>query len=68
LKWVRAQTFHDVELTPVVVISGSISNEDVRLAYQCGANCVITKPADWGKTRERIGGLLMFLRDYMRTV
>jgi two-component system, chemotaxis family, response regulator Rcp1 len=29
---------------PVVVISGSRNTEDVRRAYQLGANCFITKP------------------------
>jgi chemotaxis family two-component system response regulator Rcp1 len=33
-----------LECIPVVVISGSRNAEDVRRAYQLGANCFITKP------------------------
>jgi two-component system, chemotaxis family, response regulator Rcp1 len=34
-----------LECIPVVVISGSRNSEDVRRAYQLGANCSITKPS-----------------------
>jgi two-component system, chemotaxis family, response regulator Rcp1 len=33
-----------LECVPVLVVSGSQNAEDVRKAYQLGANCFITKP------------------------
>jgi CheY-like chemotaxis protein len=46
---VLADIKRDVELwrIPVVVISGSYSEQDVRRAYDLGANCYITKPVDF---------------------
>jgi len=32
--------------TPVLILSGSQNQEDVRKAYQLGANCFITKPGN----------------------
>jgi CheY-like chemotaxis protein len=34
-----------LETVPVVIVSGSENREDVRRAYQLGANCYINKPA-----------------------
>ncbi len=36
----------ELRLLPVVVLTSSQSTEDIRLAYEGGANCYVTKPAD----------------------
>lgn len=46
LRWIRARPeFNNI---PVVVLSGSESEEDVRQAYACGANAYLIKPLGFG--------------------
>lgn len=48
---VLAEIKHDVELAaiPVVILTTSASDDDARRAYQCHANCYVTKPVDLDK-------------------
>lgn len=65
----RANGFEALELIrgddalctlPVVVLSTSRSQEDVRKAYRLGANAFITKPTSFGELVEAVRSLLGF--------
>ena len=68
LRWIRSQKPRDIGLIPVVIMTGSISNEEIKRAYQDGANCVVTKPVDWSKLRGEIGFLLAFWCESVKTI
>ncbi len=36
----------DLRLIPVVILTSSEAEDDIRRAYELGANCFVTKPAD----------------------
>ncbi len=60
LEWMRSEAPLDVKVIPVVVISGSNLEKDVKRAYQLGANIYMTKPIDWKQFCEvmRLMGIL----------
>ena len=60
LKWLRAQSERDVRLLPVVVLSSSSIQEDVKKAYAFGANSYLVKPVQW----EELVRVLTSLKDY----
>jgi len=61
LKWLRTQTQDDIAATPVIIISSSDSQEDVKEAYKLGANFYLTKPLKCEAFKERIRLLGMVL-------
>ena len=36
----------DLRLIPIVILTSSEAEDDIRRAYELGANCFVTKPAD----------------------
>ena len=68
LKWLRSQAHDDVGLTPVVVMSGSDSLQDIRRAYKLGANLYLAKPPDPKQLRERIKLLTLLFCEHASTV
>jgi CheY-like chemotaxis protein len=36
----------DLKLLPVIILTSSESEDDIQRAYELGANCFVTKPAD----------------------
>lgn len=36
----------DLRLLPIVILTSSEAEDDIRRAYELGANCFVTKPAD----------------------
>jgi DNA-binding response OmpR family regulator len=68
LKWLRNQTLGGVELTPVVVISDSTSEEVVKQVYKCGGNCFMSKPVNPDEMKERIRALIAFWCEHIRTI
>ena len=36
----------DLRLIPIVILTSSEAEEDIRRSYELGANCFVTKPAD----------------------
>ena len=44
----------DLQDIPVVVLTTSTSEDDIRIAYQLRANCFITKGSDWDRSCEVI--------------
>jgi CheY-like chemotaxis protein len=55
LKWIR--TRKDLRLIPVVVLTDSEEDADVKAAYEAGANSYLLKPADRNEV-SRIVGLI----------
>jgi DNA-binding response OmpR family regulator len=68
LNWLRTKNSGGVELTPVVVISDSTSDEIVKQVYQCGGNCFMTKPINPEEMREKIKALIAFWCEQVRTM
>lgn len=54
LEWLRSESRGELRLIPVIVMSSSSMQEDVRRAYGLGANLFMCKPIDWDAFRERI--------------
>jgi CheY-like chemotaxis protein len=55
LKWMRAQPW--LSGIPVVVLSGSEMEEDIRQAYANGANAFLVKPLGFNALMEMVQGL-----------
>jgi len=43
---------HDLKRIPVIILTSSQAEEDIRTTYELGANCFITKPLDFGEFTE----------------
>jgi CheY-like chemotaxis protein len=54
LKWRQEQAPVEFRLTPVIVMSGSNLQADIRRGYELGANCFMTKVGDLSVLRRRI--------------
>jgi len=55
LIWVRSRP--ELSRVPVIVLSGSESEEDMRQAYACGANAYLIKPLGFNALVEMIKGV-----------
>ncbi len=60
LEWIRHQP--SLRLLTVVLFSSSFHAQDVRQAYELGANCFLSKPIDMDGLRE----IAEFLDDWVR--
>ena len=67
LGWLRNQAFGAVNLIPVIMMSGSDLEEDVKTAYGLGVNLYLTKPVDWNKFRERMRLLGVLWSEHVET-
>ena len=67
LEWLHKKSPGDLRLIPVIVMSGSDLQEDVRRAYNLGANCYLTKPPDWKEFREHLVGIGIFWGELVQT-
>jgi DNA-binding response OmpR family regulator len=54
LEWLHSQAPTDFKLIPVIVMSNSSLENDVKRAYELGANSYFVKPFHFGEFRERI--------------
>jgi CheY-like chemotaxis protein len=54
LEWLRRESPADLRQIPVVVMSSSERSEDVRRAYDAGANSYVVKSVDWPDFKERV--------------
>ena len=54
LEWLHSSSPGDQRLIPVVVMSSSSLQQDVKKAYALGVNAYMCKPIDWEEFRERI--------------
>jgi CheY-like chemotaxis protein len=67
LEWLHSESPGDLRLIPVVVLSSSSLQEDIKRAYALGANSYVTKPGDWGTFQERIRILGTFWSEHVET-
>ncbi len=67
LEWLHSESPGDERLIPVVVMSSSSLQQDVKRAYALGVNSYITKPVDWETFRERIKLLGIFWSEHAET-
>jgi DNA-binding response OmpR family regulator len=67
LTWLHSSSPGDLKLIPVIVMSGSDLEQDVRKAYQMGANLYMTKPVNWDQFRERMRLLGILWTEHVKT-
>ena len=67
LQWLQTEAPEHLRLIPVIVMSGSDLQKDIVRAYQLGANCYLTKPADWTKFREQLVRIGIFWGELVET-
>jgi CheY-like chemotaxis protein len=58
LRWVRQQP--RLKRLPVIVLTGSVQDNDARLAYELGANSYVIKPTDFNQLIETMRTLTNF--------
>jgi CheY-like chemotaxis protein len=58
LRWIRSKK--DLRLIPVVILTNSAEADDVKAAYEAGANSYLLKPAD----RTEIHRVIKVIQDY----
>ena len=54
LEWLHTSSPANFKLIPVIVMSSSNVQEDIKRAYELGANSYVVKPVNFGEFRERI--------------
>jgi DNA-binding response OmpR family regulator len=67
LQWLHSESPGDQRLIPVVVMSSSGLQEDVKRAYALGVNSYMTKPVDWDSFKERIKALGIYWSEHAET-
>ena len=67
LEWLQREAPPDLRLIPVIVMSSSDDERDVKKAYQLGANCYLIKPIPWSEFKEQLKVLNIFWGDYVQT-
>jgi len=65
LEWLNTESPGDLRLLPVIVMSSSKHEKDVRKAYELGANCYLVKPVSWGEFLERMKTINVFWGDHV---
>ena len=67
LEWLHREAPEDLRLIPVIVMSSSNDERDVKKAYQLGANCYLIKPIPWSEFKEQLKALNIFWGEYVQT-
>lgn len=60
LKWLRAESPGGLRLLPVIVMSTSAEQDDIKRAYELGASAYMIKPVDFDLFKERLKLLGIF--------
>jgi len=68
LHWRHTESRDDFRLIPVIVMSGSNLQQDVKRAYELGANIYMSKPVDWNQFRERMRLLGILWSEHAETL
>jgi CheY-like chemotaxis protein len=66
LHWLRHESPGDLRLLPIVIMSSSDMEEDVRRAYALGANSYLVKPIDWKSFDERMQALGIYWAQHVQ--
>jgi CheY-like chemotaxis protein len=67
LQWLHFESPGELRLIPVIVMSGSSLQEDVKRAYTLGANLYLTKPVDWRKFNNQMALLGLLVTEHAET-
>jgi CheY-like chemotaxis protein len=67
LQWLRSEAPEHTRVIPVVVMSSSSVEVDVKRAYALGANSYLVKPVSWSEFRERIRALGVYWAEHVET-
>jgi CheY-like chemotaxis protein len=60
LKWFQNHAPEELRLIPVIVMSSSDHERDIKKAYELGANCYLVKPIHWPEFEEQMKTLDIF--------
>ena len=66
LEWLRQKSPDELQLIPVVVMSSSALESDVRRAYSLHVNSYMIKPVKWQEFRERIRTLGVYWAEHVQ--
>jgi CheY-like chemotaxis protein len=67
LQWLQERAPERLRIIPVIVMSGSEEERDIKTAYKLGANCYLVKPIPWGEFEERMTSLNVFWGKHVKT-
>jgi CheY-like chemotaxis protein len=67
LQWLNNQAPANIRLIPVIVMSSSNLEKDVKRAYELGANCYLVKPIPWQEFKERMKTINIFWGEHAET-
>ena len=67
LDWLHQKAPEDLRIIPIVVMSSSDQECDVKTAYELGANCYLVKPIPWAEFEERMRSLNIFWGKHVKT-
>ena len=68
LEWLHQEAPEELRVIPVVVMSSSENEGDVKKAYAMGANCYLVKPIPWQEFEERMKLLNIFWGTHATTL
>jgi len=60
LEWLHQKAPEPLRIIPVIVMSGSEEERDIKRAYELGANCYLVKPIPWQEFEEQMTTLNIF--------
>jgi CheY-like chemotaxis protein len=67
LEWLRRKAPEELRVIPVIVMSGSDLERDVKSAHGLGASCYLVKPIPWMEFEERMRLLNIFWGEHVKT-
>jgi CheY-like chemotaxis protein len=67
LEWLNQKAPEDLRIIPVIVMSGSEEERDIKTAYKLGANCYLVKPIPWEEFEEQMTALNIFWGKLVKT-
>jgi CheY-like chemotaxis protein len=65
LQWLRSEAPENTRIIPVVVMSSSAEDVDVKRAYSLGVNSYMVKPVSWLEFRQRIRALGIYWAEHV---
>jgi CheY-like chemotaxis protein len=64
LEWLHSESPGEQRLIPVIVMSSSALQQDIKRAYALGVNSYLSKPIKWDAFNERIKALGVFWAEH----
>jgi CheY-like chemotaxis protein len=67
LQWLQEKAPEELRVIPVIVMSGSEEERDIKTAYRLGASCYLVKPIPWEEFQEQMTALNIFWGKHVKT-